>query len=109
MSNMTFNAGELNKLPVLVCKNFVAYPTITTMLYAEREFSKNSLKNSVDNFESYIVVLTQNNAEQNTNFVTEDVSKFGTLCRVANYTGEDTTRIRLLGIDRMKERIKMVL
>ena len=102
MSNMTFNAGELNKLPVLVCKNFVAYPTITTMLYAEREFSKNSLKNSVDNFESYIVVLTQNNAEQNTNFVTEDVSKFGTLCRVANYTGEDTTRIRLLGIDRIQ-------
>ena len=102
MSNMTFNAGELNKLPVLVCKNFVAYPTITTMLYAEREFSKNSLKNSVDNFESYIVVLTQNNAEQNTNFVTEDVSKFGTLCRIANYTGEDTTRIRLLGIDRIQ-------
>lgn len=102
MSNMTFNAGELNKLPVLVCKNFVAYPTITTMLYAERDFSKNSLKNSVDNFESYIVVLTQNNAEQNTNFVTEDVSKFGTLCRVANYTGEDTTRIRLLGIDRIQ-------
>ena len=100
--NMTFNPGEINKIPVLICKNFVSFPTTTGVIFAERAFSKNALKTSIDEYESYLIVATQKNENINSGFSLNDIEEIGCLCRVSNYTGDNTLRIRLIGIDRAK-------
>lgn len=99
---MTFNPGENITLPVLVCKGFVTFPDSNSAIYVERIFSKAALTISQGNFESYILVLTQKDNNQDANFSTENVYDVGTLCRINAVNGTESIRIRLFGLERIK-------
>ncbi|MDY4980011.1 MAG: endopeptidase La, partial [Candidatus Onthovivens sp.] len=99
---MTFNPGENITLPVLVCKGFVTFPDSNSAIYVERIFSKAALTISQGNFESYILVLTQKDNNQDANFSAENVYDVGTLCRINAVNGTESIRIRLFGLERIK-------
>ena len=99
---MTFNPGENITLPILICKAFVAFPEGNSALYAKRDFSKCALSISQGNFDSYIVVLTQKDNDQDANFSFENVYNIGTLCRITAINGTDALRVRLFGLERVK-------
>ncbi len=99
---MTFKPGEVIRIPAIVCKGFVCYPTTNNGLYAERPFSISAIKECANNFDNYCVILTQNNEDQNKDFQTEDVYSIGTLCRITSTSGDKTVRIRMMGLDRFE-------
>lgn len=98
---LTINPGEIVRLPVLICKGFVIYPEASSTIYAERSFSKVATKISLDQFEGYVVVVTQKNEAKVSDFSYEDIYSTGTLCRISSSSGNSALKLRLIGLERI--------
>lgn len=98
---MKINPGDKVLLPVLICKDFVIFPEATSTVFAKREFSALACKKSFQDFESYIILLTQTNNKEE-DFNESDVSLVGTLCRISNNTIVQDRKVRLIGLERIK-------
>ena len=98
---MTFNPNEKNKLPVLICRNFVGFPNNEMSIYAERTFSKKAVELSSENYGGYVFIVTQLNGNRHFDFKLEDVCHYGVVCKIDSVSkNAQTLRVKVTALER---------
>ena len=96
----------MNKLPLLFVKDIIAFPFIFTPLLIGREYSKNSVKESLKNLDGNIVVALQKDVDLQDPKKLSDTYPVGVLCKIIKFEESTTTpdayKILLQGVERVQ-------
>lgn len=100
---MDFEKNVEFELPVVITHGFVLFPGQFESLTANRDFSRNAIKDSRDNFESYCVVVSQIYPEARFVDGYDDIYHVGTIGKLQTY-GDAVARptTKILGTERVK-------
>ena len=99
---MKFEKDVEFELPVVITHGFVLFPGQSETLTANRDFSRNAIKDSKDNFESYCVVVSQ--VIPDVKFIEgyDDISHVATVGKLQGFPGSQSFTTKFLGTNRVK-------
>lgn len=84
---MDFNSNTPFNLPVLITEGFILFPSETETIYIETKLGVKTINTSLDNFESYVIVVSLKDISTNIDSIDaknlyDKVYHIGTLCCV---------------------------
>ena len=81
---MNFTLNEAFELPLVITRGYVGYPNSQITLSVERKFSSDAVEASINNFESYCVLVSQKNITLDNANDSEDIYKVGVIAKISN-------------------------
>ena len=90
-------------LPVLITKGGICFPNQEFTLFAERSFSIDAIRESIEYFDSLIFIVAQKDFVKNDNLNFDDIYKVGTLCKILfKNEANKVLKVTVQGIERYK-------
>lgn len=88
-------------LPLLITRGFVTFPSTQVLIEVGRQFSKNAIKKSIEETNSLIFVVSQND-QRIDNPSESDLYKIGTLCKIISPANNKKDALRIDVLKRFK-------
>ncbi len=95
--------GTTLELPVVITRGYVSFPKQQTTLSVQRPFSINAINDSKESFESYCVVVSQVDFDNDYINSYDDIFHFATICKIVECSqAKNDIKTRIVGISRVK-------